>query len=316
MAEARARPRISKEDLRRYFHQRNIQCNESSGQITVDFAVQTLAGRQQYKFRLYIPNGFPVSSDPTLAVVDPPCLVQQNETAILQNSAEFQTLGRTREGFQILSLSYSTTTSNAGVFMHQIFMKATLWANAYEEHLATGVSLAQHIRQCNETENESHSTPVPFWLDAQVKRLAKEKVLLDQFFGADKVKWSHDRRAVDVKIKILQNKDYTLRVYLHHDYPNSCPALAIVSPEELFQVNGEPLPLYSQDFNTLGKKHDCLIICHFGPNEWMDNCNITSVINMKGMVWLHAYEQYLAHPNNASFQECLRELCQCSEQTE
>ena len=311
MAEAR-RPRISKEGLRRYFDERNLQvlqCNETPGQISVDFAVRSLTGTK-YTLRLYIPEDFPLSN-PTLAVVQPPNLLQRNGTAIPENAAEFQTLGRTHEGFQRISPRYSTTNPNAGIFIHQIVMNGTLWLNAYEQHVATGVVLAHYIQQYRHAENESHSAPMQFWSDAQVRHLALERDRLHEYFGRGKVTWHNDRRAVDVTITSSQQKTYILRVHFHHDYPNSCPSLAVVYPEELFQENGQPLPLHSQEFRTLGKKDGRLLICHFAPSEWMDNCKITRVF-MKGLVWVNAYEQYSGQ-NDKSFQDCLRELNQCSE---
>ena len=307
MAEAIVAARISKEDIRRYFQRRNIPFNETAGEITAEFKVQTITGTQ-YTLRLYIPRDFPNSVDAILAVIDPRCLLQRNETAIPQNASDFKTLGRTTEGFQIISVSSSSP--NAAVFVHQIFMESTLWVNAHAEHLATGVNLAQHIQQCLQTENQSPSSPVQFWSDAQTKRLAKEKGLLDDFFAPQFVEWSHDRRTVTVTIKSLQENTYVLEVHLHHDFPNSLPTLSIAHPQELFQVNGEPLPVFSSDFATLGKKHDRLIICHFRPNEWLDNCKITHVI-LKGMVWVNAYEQYLLQADK-TLRDCVRELFQCS----
>ena len=326
MAEALEASRISRENLLQYLHGRNIVCEEDSGTITVDLTVYTLTGTP-YKLRLYIPRDFPDSLDPDLAVVHPPCPQQRNGTAIPHDSPEFGTLGRTSDGYQILSVSYSRATRSAAVFLHQIFIEGTLWVNAYEEHIATGVNLAQHIQQCRRVENEGHvttveylylhtecrlsesTTSVQFWSDAQMKRLAREHEVLNAFFTS--VEWSEDRRAVDVKFELSEEKTYILQVHLHHDFPNSLPILAIAHPEELLQVNGEPLPEESNEFATLKKKHDRLTICHFRPNEWMDNYDIKSVF-LKGKFWIEAYEQYLEGKGD-TVRDCICRLSQCSD---
>ena len=315
MAEApeisRRPPRISSEDLRQYFQRSQIRFNtENSGRMTVDFDVQTLT-RKCYLLRLYIPEGFPHSS-PILAIVAPSRLEQRNGAALPSNSPEFHTLCSTFEGFPVISLAYPTLNTNANIYVRQIFLKGVLWLNAYEEHLLTGVNPARYLQEYRQAENESASKSVQFWSHTQIGRLAKEKTKLDGFFGEDCVTWSSDRRSVDVKVTPLQHEtEYVLRVHLHHDYPNSCPTLAIIQPSVLLQVNGEPLPLNSQEFHTIARKDGHVLISHFLASEWMDNYDIVSVMR-KGQVWVNAYEQYILQ-RDKSFGDCLREFNQCTE---
>lgn len=304
MAEA---PAISKAELQRYFRDRGIEFSDISGQISVELDVQTLS-KTPYRLRLCIPENFP-NSDPFLAVaLHPRNLHQPRETLLPPNNAEFHTLGKTNDGLQVISLPRLTSNTNVSFFVHQIFAKGRLWVIAYEEYRMTGLSVAHYIREYRLAENET--IPIPFWSETQVRRLEQEKQVLNDFFGPEQVKWNIEQRAFDVSIKSVQKKEtYIFRVYLPQDYPNSCPVLALVYPDELLQVNGEPIPESSKEFHTERKKDGHLAICHYGRNEWFNPYNVASIVNMKALPWVNAYEQYRLQKNK-SFAACLRQLSQ------
>ena len=315
MAQMPARnAQISKAELQQYFRDRRIESSEISGQVFVELDVQTLS-KTLYRLRLCIPKDYP-NSDPFLAVVHPRKLYQQNGTILPPNDAQFLTHGKTDDGFQIISLPRLMPNTNASFFVHQIFAKGKLWVTAYEEHRTTGVNIAHYIHEYRLAENEIASKPIPFWSETQVRRLDREKQWLNEIFGSEQVKWSREQRAFDVTIKSTQkNETYIFRVYLRHDYPNSCPVLALVYPKELLQVNGEPLPESSKEFHTLGKKDGYLTICHYGSNEWFNPYKIANVVYMKALPWVNAYEQYKLQ-RNKSFKACLCQLSQESSQDE
>lgn len=299
--------RILKEkaDLIQHFDNKDIRWTER----TVELDVKTFNGKQ-YTLQLCIPDDFP-NSYPSLAVINPKKLQQPNGSPILPNTAIFRTLGLTQEGFQSIS-HYPSDNWQAGHFIHQIFKKGVFWVKAYEEYLATGESIDHYLRiYCQAT---CEIPAARCWSETQLRRLAREKEQLDEFYGPDKVKWTDEqmRKVVDVSVQSLQNKDlFTFRVYLSDDFPSSYPELAIIFPEELLKVNGEPLPENSLEFHTLGRKDGHLEICHFGSANWMDCYNITSVIG-KGQAWVNAYEHYLLK-KDLSFKDCLCMVTQSSE---
>ncbi|XP_028400697.1 uncharacterized protein LOC114523852 [Dendronephthya gigantea] len=300
---------LTKGRLQRYFNRRNIPwaCSERSEGITLELDVNTLR-RNQYTLRLFIPEDFP-DSTPKLAVVKPAVLKQRDGTSVPSNALQFQTLGRFRtqehqETFQAIFVPYPPTTSEPGVYIQYIFMKGVEWLSAYEEHLITGEPVAETIRKYGQVKSVEQ-----IWSEPQKRRLVRESSLLDDCFpGPEDAQWSGDRKSIDVTFRT--EKVYVFRVHLPDDYPNSCPQLAIVYPEVLFQVNTQPLPLNSQEFRTLGEKDGALTICHFRPSEWKDNLTIASIVN-KGKVWVHAYEMYLK--GDMSFPDCLSSVQQCSE---
>ena len=315
MAQTPARnSQISKAELQQYFRDRRIESSEISGQIFVELDVQTLS-KTLYRLRLCIPEDYP-NSDPFLAVVHPPELHQHNGTILPPNDAQFLTHGKTDDGFQIISLLRLMPNTNASFFVHQIFAKGKLWVTAYEEHRATGENIAHYIHEYRLAENEIASKPIPFWSETQVRRLEQEKQLLNEYFRSGQVKWSREQRAFDVTVKSMQEKEtYIFRVYLRHDYPNSCPVLALVYPDELLQLNGEPVPESSEEFHTQGKKDGHLTICHYRQNEWFDSYSVAGIVNLKALPWVNAYEQYKLQ-RNMSFNACLRQLSQESTQDE
>ena len=131
------------------------------------------------------------------------------------------------------------------------------------------------------------------WTPAQVYRLKIERDLLEKYFPG-RVTWSTCRGATTVEVKLDTNNNhkYTLRIEVPDDIPNSCPKLWIVSPKNLRQRNGEPLPENSSQFHTLAVKDGCMSICHFYPLHWNAQDTLYEVF-MKGRLWIEAYEGHL-----------------------
>lgn len=133
------------------------------------------------------------------------------------------------------------------------------------------------------------------WSLSQRERLAFERKVLERYFRLDEVKWIDpmDDTKVEVAITCSNDVNYTLRVYLPPDFPNSCPSMVVVSPSGLLQrKNGSLMNSMSGADHTLSSKDGYTQICHFLPSSWNGNNTLYQVI-MKGRVWLEAYEVHL-----------------------
>jgi len=95
------------------------------------------------------------------------------------------------------------------------------------------------------------------WSAAQQNRLAAEKSLLESYFR-NRVTWidpGHETK-VEVRVTCSNNKQYTLRMYLPSDFPNSCPHLVVKTSSKLRARNGFLLEEYPGDN-------------HLGYNRWL-----------------------------------------------
>ena len=131
------------------------------------------------------------------------------------------------------------------------------------------------------------------WSGSQISRLSLERDVLDKYFP-NRVTWTAPRGATEVELKLEtnNNKSYKLRIKIPADFPNSCPRLIVVSPKNLRQKNGQPLPENNSEFHTLGAEDGCIAICHFYPMHWNAQDTLYEVF-MKGRLWLEAYEGHL-----------------------
>ena len=131
------------------------------------------------------------------------------------------------------------------------------------------------------------------WSVTQQKRLGFEKELLEKYFG-NRITWIDpgDRTKVEVQVTSSSDEQYTLRVYLPADFPNSCPDMVVKTSSRLRAHNGWHLEDYPGD-NHIGRTRDGYTgICHFRPNLWRDDNTLYQVI-MKGLIWLEAYEAHI-----------------------
>ena len=144
------------------------------------------------------------------------------------------------------------------------------------------------------------------WSAAQRSRLALEKHLLEKHF-CNRVTWIDPtgNTKVDIKATCSNDKQYTLRIYIPSDYPNSCPGMIVKTPSSctLKRYNGSDLQGHND--HTYGTKDGCTQICHFRPNLWRGD-NTLYQVAMKGLIWLEAYEAHLRTGNSLS--HYLREM--------
>ena len=126
------------------------------------------------------------------------------------------------------------------------------------------------------------------WTEAQRKRLAVEKNILDHYFPGC-VKWldpTNHNLKVEVTLKTNNDNKYTLRIYVGN-FPNSVPDMVVVS-------SPKPMPDWGESYenHTLSKRDGYLRIWHSRDSKWTENCTLYLVI-MKGKVWLEAYERHI-----------------------
>ena len=131
------------------------------------------------------------------------------------------------------------------------------------------------------------------WTRVQRDRLAIEKEKLEQYFRLG-VTWIDPQGETKVQVLLKSNADreYKLRIYIPPDFPNSCPALVVVSPPKLLLKNGKWLPEMSYPFHTLEDTDGFHRICHFYPPDWTPDITLYQVF-MKGRLWIEAYEAHL-----------------------
>ena len=131
------------------------------------------------------------------------------------------------------------------------------------------------------------------WSQVQRKRLGFEKTLLENYFR-NRVTWISpgDQTKVEVRVTCTSNKQYTLRVYLPHDFPNSCPKMVVKTSSKLKAANGQLLEEYPGDNHVGYTVGGYTGICHFRPNLWKSDNTLYQVV-MKGLIWLEAYEAHL-----------------------
>ena len=142
------------------------------------------------------------------------------------------------------------------------------------------------------------------WSEVQRARLQTEKDILEQYFS-DKVKWIEptdpSKTRVELELKSSSDKTYKLRLYLNEDFPNSCPHMAIVYPNNLRTKAKRPIPLLDKSFHTLGLTVDQFTkLCHFSPDLWTPDNTLYQVL-IKGIMWIEAYEGHLQTGNSMDF---------------
>lgn len=135
------------------------------------------------------------------------------------------------------------------------------------------------------------------WSSEQQKRLGLEKAILETYFK-HKVQWINPTACGETKVEVqmttTNNKNFTLRVYLPNDFPNSCPDMVVCNPSSpLVKKDGSVLSSVSGTDHTYGTKDGMTKICHFLPAKWTSE-NTLYQIFMKGLIWLEAYEGHRA----------------------
>ena len=99
------------------------------------------------------------------------------------------------------------------------------------------------------------------WSATQQKRLGFEKNILEKYFG-NRVSWINPTgdTKVEVRVTTTSDKQYTLRVYLPGDFPNSCPQMIVSNPSSCLRAkDGSSLSGMSGINHTLGSIDGCTL---------------------------------------------------------
>ena len=96
-------------------------------------------------------------------------------------------------------------------------------------------------------------------------RLKEEQNMLERYFWPEKypILYEDDTPCFERKVKIKEDRIYTLRVYVNSEYPNRLPDLVVLEPMPVgSDWNG------SHDTHTYRRMHGFLRICHWHWAAW------------------------------------------------
>ncbi|UVO30745.1 hypothetical protein [Bradyrhizobium arachidis] len=126
------------------YHYATYDTYNASGTAT------TSAGRS-YQLFCIIPPGYPTER-PSLYITDPKPLFNYHGAAIsgLGVSHAMHTLEPHAAGW-VQICHWRSARWHAGIVLQKVFLKAMLWLEAYEQHLATGRDLADFVGTMQET---------------------------------------------------------------------------------------------------------------------------------------------------------------------
>ena len=122
-------------------------------------------------------------------------------------------------------------------------------------------------------------------------RLAVEKSIIEKYLPS-RVTWISPANVdakIDVFVKCKSGNKYTLRVYIPHDFPNSCPNMVMKEPKIRIPDFHDPR---SSHTHPLRNHEGYLWIRHFGEREWTCETTLYQVFVI-GHLWLKEFEAYL-----------------------
>ena len=130
------------------FSQFSVYHDGSNDTYYVSGIATSNSGRR-YSLYSSIPSGFPTQR-PALYITDPCPLYMADGKPIsaLGVSHAMHTLSPSNGMVQICH--WRDARWHSGIVLQKVFLKALLWIEAYEQHLATGRSLADFVRTMGE----------------------------------------------------------------------------------------------------------------------------------------------------------------------
>jgi hypothetical protein len=127
--------------LEKYFSGRYKFINYDRDDYHLDVGVFSTTGNKVYRLKIKL-NGFPFNC-PEVLITHPTPLRDRNGSSLQRVCHEFHTLGG--EGDFVKLCHYSKEwTSNISLFY--VILKAKIWIEAYEGHLATGNSIDHYVK--------------------------------------------------------------------------------------------------------------------------------------------------------------------------
>ena len=114
------------------------------------YGTETTSSGRRYQLFCMIPSGYPTQR-PSLYITDPKPLLNYQGAAIssLGVSHAMHTLEPHAAGW-VQICHWRADRWHAGIVLQTVFLKAMLWLEAYEQHLATGRDLAEFVRTMQE----------------------------------------------------------------------------------------------------------------------------------------------------------------------
>ncbi|MEM1171505.1 MAG: hypothetical protein AAGJ08_21090 [Cyanobacteria bacterium P01_H01_bin.35] len=129
------------------------------------------------------------------------------------------------------------------------------------------------------------------WTKGQQQRLQTERQILRKYFP--NFNWINptdsNNTRVEGSVRTNAGNNYTLRIYVPSDYPNSRPDMVVTSPYPLKGFLGKNLKEYGTDssMHTLDPRDGYVKICHY--RGWPPDLTLYLVV-LKGRIWLEALE--------------------------
>jgi hypothetical protein len=125
------------------YHNRTYDSYSASGMAT------SSSGRRYHLFST-IPSGFP-SQRPPLYVTEPNPLLMFDGTPMSRLGVQHATHTLTPHSAGWVQICHWRDNRwNSSIVLQRVFLKALLWLEAYEQHLATGRDLAEFVRTMQE----------------------------------------------------------------------------------------------------------------------------------------------------------------------
>lgn len=132
------------------FTQFSVWHHKSNDTYSASGYATSISGRRYYLFS-QIPPGFPAER-PALYITEPLPLLGYGGVLIssLGVSHAMHTLAPSASGW-VQICHWRDARWHSGIVLQKVFLKGLIWIEAYEQHLATGLPLADFVRTMAET---------------------------------------------------------------------------------------------------------------------------------------------------------------------
>lgn len=128
--------------LEKYFPRKYKFENLSLNNELLDVGVRTQSGKV-YRLNIILPPDYP-NSLPSVYIVYPLPLLRHDGSPISGPSHEMHTLSN--DGSKIQLCHYKTQNWNPKHTLYRVILKARIWLEAYEGHLATGNLIDNYLK--------------------------------------------------------------------------------------------------------------------------------------------------------------------------
>ncbi len=129
------------------------------------------------------------------------------------------------------------------------------------------------------------------WTREQQERLKVEKTILQHYFPGFEWKDPTGNTRVEGWMNSNKGNQYSVRLYVPLDTPNSVPPAVVLKPYPLYDSWGKKLYDYgpSHSMHLLSPIDGYAQICHHRQSSWTPAITFYKVL-VKVRVWIEAYE--------------------------